>query len=121
MLNFSWLVLVSAGLFGFQLARLGFSWLVRVSAGSLLCLAPLVVVHSFTDGIIPVQLAIACTHACPTFVVKLSIPYSRLFWRALKLANWSKMLLANFNLANMCVPHAYARKLACLAELILAI
>ena len=67
--GFSWLVRVSAGLFGFQLARSGFSWLVRVSAGSLLCLAPLVVVHSFTDGIIPVQLAIACTHACPTFVV----------------------------------------------------
>ena len=35
-----------------------------------------------------------------------TILYSRLFWRALKLANWSKMLLANFNLANVCVPHA---------------
>ena len=56
-----------------------------------------------------------------------NILYSRLFWRALNLANWSKMLLANFNLANMYTPlrtimHAIMRvALACLEELILAI
>ena len=32
--------------------------------------------------------------------------YSRLFWRALKLA---KMLLANFNLVNTCAPHTSSR------------
>ena len=52
-------------------------------------------------------------------IISMYIPYSRLFWRALKLA--IKMLLANFNLANTCASRAYARELACLAELILAI
>ena len=50
-----------------------------------------------------------CTHIVNKRYI-LCIPYSRLFWRALKLANWS-------NLANMCaahdpVAHYYARDYA---------
>ena len=49
------------------------------------------------------------------------VPYSRLFWRGLKLANWSKNVMANFNLANTTLLCTIMHELACLEELILAI
>ena len=49
------------------------------------------------------------------------VPYSRLFWRGLKLANWSKNVMANFNLANTTPLCTIMHELACLEELILPI
>ena len=61
------------------------------------------------------------------FIYIQCIPYSWLFWRALKLANWSKNVIGEFQfgeyVCTACDPiaHYYARVApACLAELILA-